>query len=403
MRILHTADWHVGQTLNGWTREAEHTLWFAALADLVAVEAVDVLLVAGDVFDGINPSGAAQRVLYRALRALKDRRPSLVTIITSGNHDPAARLAAPAAVLEALDVHVVASVARHADGSPDVARHMFPLTGGDGATQAWVCAIPFLRAADLPGAGLGDGAGVVEAARLFHAGMAEGAAAIASGLPVLAMGHLHCRGATESEGAERHILIGGEHALPAEVFPPAFSYVALGHLHRPQDLDGGRIRYSGSCFPLSAAEIGYEHGVTLLDLEDGRIERRHVPLPRPVPVLRLPQSGRDLAALAADLAGLGLAADLPAELRPFVYVTLEAEGPAAVTLTEAEAELARHPVRAAGLRIRRPDAVADAAPPPPSLGETSPEALFRAAFAAANGTEPEPRHLAAFRDALSEV
>lgn len=78
--------------------------------------------------------------------------------------------------------------------------------------------------------------------------------------------------------------------MPPDVFPAELGYVALGHLHRPQSLDGGRVRYSGSAFPLSASEIAYDHGVTLIDLTDG-IAHRHVPIDRPVPIFRLPPSG----------------------------------------------------------------------------------------------------------------
>jgi exonuclease SbcD len=406
LRILHTADWHLNHVLNGWPRDAEHALWLDRLTDVIEAERIDALLVAGDVFDGVNPSGDAQRLFYRALRAFKDRRPGLVTIITSGNHDPAARLEAPRAVLEALDVHVVGALRRDGDRI-DHRAHMIPLAEG-GETVAWVCAIPFLRAADLPGlsfAAADDrGSPIVEAARRLHAGMAEAAAALAGGLPVIAMGHLHCAGGTESEGAERRVLIGGEHALPPHVFPEVFRYVALGHLHRPQTLAGGRVRYSGSCFPLSAAEVDYDHGVTILDLEAGALRAAHHPIPRPAPVHRLPRAGAlPLDALGAALAALDVDPDAPVDLRPLVHVTLAATGPSATLLAEAERLLAAAPVRTAGLRVQRAAEAAAAAPEPAiSLADTTPEALFRDAFLAANGVPPEDRHLAAFRDVAGE-
>lgn len=89
MRALHTADWHIGQTLNGWSREREHEVFFARLADVLEEEDIDLLLVAGDIFDNTNPSGESQRLLYRSLAEFKRRRPRLVTVISGGNHDPA--------------------------------------------------------------------------------------------------------------------------------------------------------------------------------------------------------------------------------------------------------------------------------------------------------------------------
>ena len=405
MRILHTADWHIGQTLNGWTREAEHRLWLETLADLIEREAVDVLMVAGDVFDGINPSGAAQSLFYSALGQFKRRRPDLVTVITSGNHDPAARLEAPSPILAALDVHVFGSVRQTPHQGVDFAAHMVPLFASGADPVAWICAVPFLRAADLPGLSFsaeeGRGSPIVAAARRFYAEMAAAARDIAGAAPILAMGHLHCAGAEESEGAERRILIGGEHALPPDVFPQAFDYVALGHLHRPQTLDGGRVRYSGSPFPLSAAEVGYRHGVTLIELAAGGLTHRHIDMPRPAEMIRIPEIGAtSFAKFETALAQITVAPDLPASLHPFVYVSLQADGPAAVLATEAERLLATAPLRIAGIRVHR-IGQHDASPAPISLSDTSPEALFRLAFLKANGVEPGAEHMAAFTEAMA--
>lgn len=318
MRLLHTADWHLGITLNGWSREAEHAAFLASLGDIIEARAVDALLIAGDVFDGLNPSAAAQRMLYDALAGFRRRRRGLQVVMIAGNHDPGARIEAPAGMLADLGLHVLGRL-HWRDGAVDMARHLVPLGQGidtcSGAPRAFVLAVPFLRAADLPGLTLagGDGGkgggedggdgGVVAATRQLHLAMAAQATALAGSVPLIAMGHLHCAGGLESEGAERRILIGGEHAVPPDIYPPGLAYVALGHLHRPQSLDGGRVRYAGSPFPLSATEIGYDHGVTLLDLGPDGVETSHLPLPRPAPFLRLPATG----ALAAEALAPALA------------------------------------------------------------------------------------------------
>lgn len=406
MRILHTADWHIGQTLNGWSREHEHRRFLDTLCDLVIAESVDVLLVAGDVFDGINPSGEAQRLLYTAIAGLLRARPRLQIVMTSGNHDSAQRLEAPEAVLNALGVHVLGTLRRDASGV-DMDRHLIPLHDAAGTVRAHVLAVPFLRQADLPGLQLGATGGaepaVTAAARALHREMADAATSRADGLPILAMGHLTCAGGLESEGAERRILIGGEHAVPPDIFPPTFSYVALGHLHRPQSLEGGRVRYSGSPFPLSATEISYDHGVTLLDLNEG-LTPRHIPLPRPVPMLRLPTHGiAPLAEVAAGLAALNLSSDTPRDQQPFVYLALLADRPAPQLAAEVDAIVEALPIRLAGLSITRPEAAEAPAARPPSLAQTLPEDLFQSAFRQAHGLDPDAAHLAAFRDALSEV
>ncbi|WP_050528357.1 exonuclease SbcCD subunit D [Pseudorhodobacter aquimaris] len=405
MRILHTADWHIGQTLNGFDREAEHRAFLDALAEVIVTEEVDALLVAGDVFDGINPSGQAQRLLYAAIADFLRRRPGLTIVMIAGNHDPAARLEAPEAVLRALGVHVLGSL--HRDGAAvDMDRHLIPLTDANDTPRAHVLAIPYLRLGDLPGYAVGmqgDGeSAVVTAVRALHAGMVAQALPRTGGLPLLAMGHLTCAGGLESEGAERRILIGGDHAVPPEIYPSGLDYVALGHLHRAQNLDGGRVRYSGSPFPLSASEIAYDHGVTLVDLDAGP-PHRHIPMPRPVACLRLPTAGfAPLEQVETALIALDLDAGTPAGLRPFVHIALIPDRPMPTLMAEVEALLDRHPVRLASLRIDRSTAEQPEAPPA-SLADTTPEDLFRAAFRQTHSLDPDNSHLSAFRDALSEV
>lgn len=116
MRLLHTADWHIGQTLNGWPRDAEHRAFLGHLGQMITDHQVDGLLVAGDVFDGRNPSAEAQRLLYSALADMLRRRRGLTVVMIAGNHDPAGRLAAPEAVLRGLGVHVRGTLQRSAEG-----------------------------------------------------------------------------------------------------------------------------------------------------------------------------------------------------------------------------------------------------------------------------------------------
>lgn len=405
MRMIHTADWHIGQTLNGWSRETEHRAFLDRLHDLILSEDVDVLLVAGDVFDGINPSGEAQSLLYGAIARMVRARSHLQIILTAGNHDPAQRLEAPEAVLNELGVHVLGTLRRGPDGV-DLDRHLIALRGRDGVIRAYVLAVPFLRQADLPGLHLGaedgDEPAITSAVRALHREMTEAAVDRSGGLPLLAMGHLTCSGGLASEGAERRILIGGEHAVPPDVFPAELAYVALGHLHRPQSLDGGRVRYSGSAFPLSASEIAYDHGVTLIDLAEGMVHR-HIPIERPVPMHRIPAAGAGkLEDVLAALADLALSANTPREVQPFLYLSLMADRPVTQLATEVEALMERTPARLAGLSITRSDQPAQNRPPA-TLAETSPEDLFQSAFQEAHGTPPEAHHLAAFRDALSEA
>lgn len=409
MRALHTADWHIGQTLNGWSREREHEVFFSLLADVLEEEDIDLLLVAGDIFDNTNPSGESQRLLYRSLAEFKRRRPGLITVISGGNHDPALRLEAPADLFQSLDIHAIGTVRRQ-DGALDARQHLVAIPGLDGGPALYVLAIPFLRAADLTGVSFSDkemGLSIESAARDFHEKIVASVEEIVGDLPLIATGHLHCAGGIESEGAERRILIGGSHAVPPGIFPARLDYVALGHLHGPQNLDGGRVRYSGSCFPLSAAEIRYDHGVTILEIDGREVTTRHRGIPWPAQVLRLPKTGTtDIDGLEKALLAIE---DVPDPgLRPLIYVELAASDEApAVTLGKAEALLRAVPVRPAGVRIHRPLAdhseASGGLTPARSLRETQPEDLFVEAFKIKHGIPPSDRHLVGFREIAGDV
>lgn len=131
MRILHTADWHLGQTLNGWSREHEHRTFFNDLHCVIQRESVDILLVAWDVFDGINPSGDTQRLLYSTRARLLTALPGLQIILIAGNHESVQRLEAPEAVLRELGVHVVGTLHRDANGV-DMDHHLIPMRDAQG-------------------------------------------------------------------------------------------------------------------------------------------------------------------------------------------------------------------------------------------------------------------------------
>ncbi|MBM4320911.1 MAG: exonuclease subunit SbcD, partial [Deltaproteobacteria bacterium] len=148
MKILHTADWHLGHSLHEQGREEEHTAFLDWLLELVGREKVDALLVAGDVFDSANPSAAAQTLWYGFLAELCKKHPQVGVVVIAGNHDSAARLEAPEPLLRRFGIHVVGEVSR-LDGEPELERLVVPLRRWSGEVAARVVALPFLRPADL--------------------------------------------------------------------------------------------------------------------------------------------------------------------------------------------------------------------------------------------------------------
>lgn len=404
IRLLHTADWHLGATLQGWSREPEHCAALAGLVDIARARAVDAVIVAGDIFDSLNPSAEAQRLLYETVRDLRAACPHAAIVLVAGNHDPAGRIEAPRALLEAVGAHAVGVIARR-DGGLDLGAHLLPIRDATGVVRAHVLALPYPRPADLPVAG-GEivGSPVVHAvAELYRDAVTAARARIGAG-PLILTGHLHVAGGLESEGAERRILIGGEHAAPPEIFPQDVAYVALGHLHRPQGVGRETIRYAGALIPMSKTEIGYAHGVSLVTIDDaGAAAIEHVPLARSLPHLRLPERGAmALDEIDAALAALCLDPQTPVEAQPFVHLAVRVDGPAPALKAEVDAICENYPVRIVSLAVERPQRAEAAPVAPMRLSERAPLDLFREAFEATHNVAPSDAHLRLFDQLAGE-
>ena len=267
MRLFHTSDWHLGQNLHGQERDFEHACFLEWLLGQLKAQRPDVLLIAGDIFDTVNPPLKAQERLYDFIISAHEQQPTLTIVMIAGNHDSGSRIELPAPLMRRLRTHALGRVLWLDDGQLDAERLMIPLPDATGQIAAWCLALPFLRPAEVTGAHLGDdylrGIGQV------HEWLIEAANAKRQpGQALVAISHAHMAGGSVSEDSERSLIIGNAEALPASLFGPSISYVALGHLHKPQKVNGEeRIRYCGSPIPLSFSEISYPHQVLEVQLE----------------------------------------------------------------------------------------------------------------------------------------
>ena len=277
MRILHTADWHLGLRLYRKEIFEEHRFFFNWLITLIRERNVDVLMIAGDVFDQANPSNEARSLYYEFLKQLIDIKCKV--IITGGNHDSPGILNAPRDILRMLDVHIVGNMPENA------ADEIVELKGGSGEIKAVVAAIPYLREPDIhaltrEGEYEDKRQQVRDAIRKHYDDVA--AACGAYTVPVIAMGHLYAAGSSTSD-SERLIQMGNQSPVAADDFHETYKYVALGHIHRPQYIAGQKhIRYSGSPVPLSFSERSDRKIVVELNVENGEIAQ----LDHEVPVFR---------------------------------------------------------------------------------------------------------------------
>ncbi|CAK0771170.1 DNA repair protein SbcD/Mre11 [uncultured Gammaproteobacteria bacterium] len=422
LRLLHTADWHLGQTLHRIGREAEHGWFLDWLLDTLVEQQIDALIIAGDVFDGQNPPTSALTRFYRFLAEARRRLPALTTVIIAGNHDSGARLEAPAPLLADRGVHLIGGLPRADDDSPAPERLLVPLTDAAGSVAAWCVAVPFPRPSELPPPTAGDvedpddDATLAGTRRLYALALNAARTRTTPDQALVIIGHCHMTGGQVSEMSERHILLGGVHALPAEIFPEDAAYVALGHLHRPQQV-GGRphVRYSGSPLPLALSEANYPHQVVLVTIEGVRTTKiTPLLVPRAVEILRLPAGGKPgsaeetLAALAAlpDAAS----ATLPPERWPYVEASILLTTPRPGVRTEIEQAVTGKAARLLSWPISYGEANGsgrvedDTALPQADLSVLSPDEVFLKAWRGARFSDPPPPELlAAFQSLVTQA
>uniref|UniRef100_A4XY74 Nuclease SbcCD subunit D n=1 Tax=Ectopseudomonas mendocina (strain ymp) TaxID=399739 RepID=A4XY74_ECTM1 len=307
MRILHTSDWHLGQHFMGKTRQAEHQAFCAWLLEQVRSHAVDVLLIAGDVFDTGAPPSYAREQYYRLVVELRDAGCALVVL--GGNHDSPAMLGESRSLLAQLGTQVVPGV------GVDLAEQVRVLHDREGVPGAILCAVPFIRPRDVTASQAGQSAqdkqqslqqAIAEHYRALHQLAQRKRDKLGLALPIIATGHLTTVGASASESV-REIYVGSLEAFPTSAFPPA-DYIALGHIHRPQKVGGlEHIRYSGSPIALSFDEARQQKEVLLLTFGDGSLQSI-TPLPVPVfqPMASLCGSLKELAGAIAEQAAQGM-------------------------------------------------------------------------------------------------
>ncbi|KGT86852.1 exonuclease subunit SbcD [Enterobacter cancerogenus] len=285
MRIIHTADWHLGQFFYSKSRAAEHQAFLDWLLAQITQHQVDALIIAGDLFDTGSPPSYAREMFNRFVVALQPTHCEL--IVLAGNHDSVATLNESRELLACLNTRVITSA------TPQGEQQVLTLHQRDGTPGALLCAIPYLRPRDILRSQAGQSGrekqiSLLEAIeqhyqQCYAAALAERAD---RALPIIATGHLTTVGVIKSDSV-RDIYIGTLDAFPAQAFPAA-DYIALGHIHRAQRIaDSEHIRYSGSPIPLSFDELGREKSVFLLEFSAQLDSVTPLPIPQFQPMQML--------------------------------------------------------------------------------------------------------------------
>lgn len=382
MRLLHTGDWHVGKTLARQSRIDESRLVLAEVAEIAGSEQVDVVVVAGDVFDHLSPSADAEGVVYDALLDFERRK--IPVVLIAGNHDHAHRWRALEPLLNRFAVQVVPVPRRPNEGG------IIELPSRDGTSIAQFACLPWVPIARLIDTGHLLGL-AEETFQAYTTAMAQILSALCEDFDPkkcnVLVGHLFVSGATTS-GSERPLSIGELYAVTAQAIPTSPQYVALGHVHKPQRVPGVAVpaRYAGSLLQLDFGEVGQEKSVALVELEPGKpAEVREIPL----------RDGRRLRDLHGTVDELAQMADEVGD--DYLRVVLECDGPQP-GLNDAVRELLPNTVQVKldypHLELERVSLDLDA---------VTPRELFTRYYAERHSAEPEKELLDLFDELLDEV
>jgi len=279
MRILHTSDWHLGARLCDRDRIEEHNFFLRWLIDTIDEKSIDIVLIAGDIFDSTNPPNSAEQLYYDFLCSIKDTNCTAVVVV-GGNHDSISKLNSPKELLSRMSVFVNGGI--NESPSDDV----LEISGKNGEPLAIISAVPYLRERDIhiPVAGETwqerENAVLLGIKNYYRQTLSAAEKKKEdSEVPIIAMGHLFATGSLNGAG-QRDLYVGNLGAVSGDIFPEEFTYTALGHIHRSQKVGGKEnIRYSGSPLHMDFGETDNKE-IIIVDFDKSEIQDiQTIPIP----------------------------------------------------------------------------------------------------------------------------
>ena len=386
MRFLHTADWHLGRQIRGRSRVSEFETVLTEIKDIAVSEDVDVVLVAGDIWDTNSPSPESDRLLFTALREFVAHE--IAVVLIAGNHDSAHKLDAIGKLSELLNVHTQAYVKGYDKGG------IIRITRDN--VQAEIAAIPW-----IPDGKALDAIDVISDAvknRGIYQDFVEGiykndVKGYTSDSVHLLMGHVFVDGAllADIEGSERRLHIDVAYGVDKARLPQEPQYLALGHIHHPQEILGtpnGSAAYAGSILQLDFGEREQQKIVRIIDLEPGLPAKpRLIPLPSGKPLVELKRTPEEVLAKS----------EKNENKNAYIRAVLEVDAPEpgmAQKMRDSAAGIVD--IRLDYDRIEENISTV-------SLQDLKPEELFVRYYQEQHGTIPSDQLLALFREILGEV
>lgn len=281
MKIIHTSDWHLGHTLYSFDRQEEQQCFLQQLAQIVANEQPDALVVSGDIYHTATPSAATQRLYTECMLRIHEACPTMTIVVTAGNHDSASKLEIDSSLWHHFGVKVIGGIARNADGNVDWSKHIVSLPAGT------IAAVPHMFPQNFPTL-CPDTPREERQPAFFKALSAEAHKLTDPQLPIVLMAHLSVEGSDRNGHSDP---VGGIEYTPLPALGKGYTYMALGHIHCPQNVRGSenRARYCGSPIAISFDET-YPHSVSVVEMghADETPHIRTIEIANPLPLLTLP-------------------------------------------------------------------------------------------------------------------
>lgn len=282
MRIIHTSDWHLGQILFNYDRQEEQKFFLEQMEGYVRELQPDAFVVSGDIYNTSMPSATVQKMYTDAILAIRRACPDMVMVITGGNHDSASKLEIDRELWGEVGVRVIGRLQYTDALQVDYEKHIIEVPG-----KGYIAAVPHVYSQNFPSADEGDD----RQGAFFRKLLKRVADKNTDNLPVVLMAHLTVVN-TDLTGHNRYWGgIGNIEETPVEAFGSGFDYLALGHIHREQNIEGcgGRVRYSGSPIAVSFDE-DYDHSVSWVEIERGKdVRLKKLPIANMHPLVTFPK------------------------------------------------------------------------------------------------------------------
>lgn len=304
MRILHTADWHLGKSLEGQSRLQEQELFLQDFIRLAEAQQADVIVIAGDIYDSVNPPAKAETLFYDALKRLSPEGERLILVI-AGNHDNPERLVAagPLAMEHGIVMAglpgteiPVGMYGKHQVTESGAGYIKVKVACADGVTEDLVAAlVPYPSEKRLAEVIYTEGEDEETNAADYAARMEQLFRMLEGHFEKdcvnLMCAHLFAMGSV-SAGSERSLSLGNSYLIDGAIFPKQADYIALGHIHKPQKVPNtdGRARYAGAPLHYHKTETSYENECLLVELHPGQaepvIQSLQIPVYKPIEIWR---------------------------------------------------------------------------------------------------------------------